>query len=64
VISGDGSMEGGAGELGPWVREPAKIVQEAALTLDFAQPVAIMMLGILNFVMDTDEARDRASAAG
>jgi S-adenosyl methyltransferase len=48
------------------VREPDKILQEAARTLDFDQPVAVMMLGILGNVLDTDEARsivDRLMAA-
>jgi O-methyltransferase involved in polyketide biosynthesis len=39
------------------LREPEKILQAAADTLDFTQPVAIMLLGVLNFVLDTDEAR-------
>ncbi|MGW3495926.1 SAM-dependent methyltransferase [Streptomyces sp. NPDC001020] len=38
------------------VHDPAAILRGAAETLDFEQPVAITMLGILNFVMDTDEA--------
>ncbi|MEU5594718.1 SAM-dependent methyltransferase [Streptomyces sp. NPDC020298] len=38
------------------VHDPEKILREAARTLDFDRPVAITMLGILNFVMDTDEA--------
>jgi hypothetical protein len=36
--------------------DPEKILAGAARTLDFDRPVAITMLGILNFVMDTDEA--------
>ncbi|MGW0829366.1 SAM-dependent methyltransferase [Streptomyces prunicolor] len=36
--------------------DPAAIIEGAARTLDFAEPVAITMLGILNFVMDTDDA--------
>jgi O-methyltransferase involved in polyketide biosynthesis len=39
------------------LREPEKILKAAADTLDFTQPVAIMLLGVLNFVLDTDEAR-------
>ena len=39
------------------VHEPDTILQAAARTLDFGQPVAIMMLGILNFVLDTAEAQ-------
>jgi S-adenosyl methyltransferase len=39
------------------LREPGKILAQAAETLDFSRPIAIMMLGILNFVVDTDQAR-------
>ncbi|MEV0639998.1 SAM-dependent methyltransferase [Streptomyces sp. NPDC050619] len=38
------------------VHSPEAIIESAARTLDFDAPVAITMLGILNFVMDTDEA--------
>ena len=38
------------------VHRPSRIIDEAAETLDFSQPVAVMMLGILNFVLDTTEA--------
>jgi O-methyltransferase involved in polyketide biosynthesis len=37
------------------LRDPERIVQEAARTLDFTQPIALMMLGILGHVAD-DEA--------
>ncbi|MGW0770079.1 SAM-dependent methyltransferase [Streptomyces sp. NPDC002676] len=40
------------------VRDPDTIVLRAADTLDLTRPVGVMMLGILNFVLDTDEARD------
>ncbi|MET7683797.1 SAM-dependent methyltransferase [Streptomyces sp. NPDC005423] len=40
------------------VHDPASIVERATATLDFTRPVAVMMLGILNFILDTDEARD------
>ncbi|MFI2203553.1 SAM-dependent methyltransferase [Streptomyces sp. NPDC020192] len=40
------------------VRDPDTILQRAAETLDLTRPVALMMLGILNFVLDTGEARD------
>ncbi|WP_030315299.1 SAM-dependent methyltransferase [Streptomyces sp. NRRL B-3229] len=39
------------------VHDPATILERASRTLDFSKPVAVMMLGILNFVLDTDEAR-------
>ncbi|MFJ8669971.1 SAM-dependent methyltransferase [Streptomyces sp. NPDC093600] len=38
-------------------RQPERILEAAAKTLDLGRPVAVMMLGILNFVLDTDEAR-------
>ncbi len=40
------------------VHEPEAILERAAHTLDFTEPVAVMMLGILNFVLDYDKARD------
>src|SRR5262249_51173237 len=43
------------------VREPEKIVGAAGATLDFSQPVALMMLGILGHVVDYDEARSIAA---
>ncbi|MEW9530206.1 SAM-dependent methyltransferase [Microbispora sp. NPDC049125] len=39
------------------LHDPGKILRLAAETLDFTRPVAIMLLGVLNFVLDTDEAR-------
>ena len=38
------------------VHEPATILEAAARTLDFSEPVGIMMLGIMNFVLDNEEA--------
>jgi len=37
------------------VRDPDRILHEAAATLDFSQPVALMMLGILGQIDDSDE---------
>ncbi|MFF0482452.1 SAM-dependent methyltransferase [Streptomyces sp. NPDC004435] len=37
--------------------DPEKIVAAAGEVLDLTRPVAVLMLGILNFVLDTDEAR-------
>lgn len=39
------------------VHDPGSILRAAAGTLDFGEPVAIMMLGILNFVLDNAEAK-------
>ena len=38
------------------LREPAQIIEGARRTLDFGRPVAVTLLGILNFVPDDDEA--------
>jgi S-adenosyl methyltransferase len=51
------SPEGVTDYLDADVREPEKILHAAARTLDFTQPVALMMLGILGNVADYDEAR-------
>jgi hypothetical protein len=37
------------------VRDTATIVAEAARTLDFTQPVAVMLLAILHFIPDSDD---------
>ena len=37
-------------------RDSATILQGAADTLDFARPVAVMLLGVLNFIGDDEEA--------
>jgi len=39
------------------LREPAKIVGAAARTLDFTQPIALMLMNILGHIGDYDEAR-------
>ncbi|TPQ18493.1 SAM-dependent methyltransferase [Streptomyces sporangiiformans] len=49
--------EGATDYIDADVHAPDTILQGAAGTLDFSQPVAITMLGILNFVLDTDEAQ-------
>ena len=39
------------------LREPSDILAKAAATLDFERPVAVMLLGIMHFVHDDEEAR-------
>ncbi|GAA2404329.1 SAM-dependent methyltransferase [Streptomyces glaucosporus] len=51
------SPEGATDYLHADVRDPDAILRAAAETLDFTRPVAIMMLGVLNFVPDTGRAR-------
>jgi hypothetical protein len=36
-------------------RDPEAILREAAETLDFSQPVAVMMLAVLHFIPDADD---------
>ncbi|MFF1720475.1 SAM-dependent methyltransferase [Streptomyces sviceus] len=41
------------------MHNPGPILERAGATVDFARPVGVMMmLGILNFVLDFDKARD------
>ncbi|TDC49948.1 SAM-dependent methyltransferase [Actinomadura sp. KC345] len=42
------------------VRDPGAILAEAARTLDYDQPVALMLMGVLGLVGDYDEARSIA----
>ena len=39
------------------LRDPDKILEAAAATLDFSQPIALMLMGIMGHVTDDDEAR-------
>ena len=48
--------EGATAYLTADLREPEKILQEAEATLDFGQPVALMLVGILDMVPDDDDA--------
>jgi hypothetical protein len=38
------------------LRQPDRILEQAARTLDFTEPVAIMLLGIVHHITDNDEA--------
>ncbi|MEV5437051.1 SAM-dependent methyltransferase [Streptomyces sp. NPDC052682] len=53
-----GTGEGVTDYIDADVHRPQTILERAGRTLDFTQPVAVMMLGILNFVLDTGKARD------
>jgi hypothetical protein len=53
-----GTPEGATDYVDADVHDPDALLERAALTLDFDRPVAVMLLGILNFVLDTDKARD------
>ncbi|MFF9570903.1 SAM-dependent methyltransferase [Streptomyces sp. NPDC014685] len=51
------SPEGATAYVEADARRPEEILRAAEPTLDLGKPVAVMLLGILNFVLDTDEAR-------
>ena len=47
--------EGATDYLEADLREPGKILAEAAQTLDFSRPVAIMLIAILHLILDRDD---------
>ena len=50
-----GTRVGATAYLHADLREPAPILADAAKTLDFGQPAAVLLLGILHFVPDSDD---------
>ncbi len=53
-----GTAAGATDYLEADLHDPERIVQEARRTLDFDQPIAITLLGIMHFILDDDEARE------
>ncbi len=51
------SEEGATQYVDADLRDPEKIVRDAGATLDFDEPVALMMLGVMGHVEDPAEAR-------
>jgi len=51
------SPEGVTAYVNGDLREPAKILQEAAKTLDLSQPVALLLMGILGHIETDEEAK-------
>ena len=51
------SREGATAYLDADLRDTGKILRQAADTLDFGQPVAIMLIAILHYIPDRAEAR-------
>jgi S-adenosyl methyltransferase len=49
--------QGATAYLDADLREPERILQEAARTLDFSQPVAVMLMEILGHIEDDDQAQ-------
>ncbi len=50
--------EGACDYIDADLREPEKILSGAAQTLDFTQPVALLLLGVLHHIPDTGQARE------
>ena len=48
------TREGATNYLQADIREPAVILEQAAATLDFSKPVAVMLLGVLYMIPDAD----------
>jgi S-adenosyl methyltransferase len=51
------SPEGKTAYIDADLRDPDTILRGAAQTLDFTQPIAVMLMGILGHIADDDEAR-------
>jgi hypothetical protein len=51
----DSTAQGATACLQADARDPVPILREAARTLDFSRPVAVMMLGLLHYIPDSDD---------
>ena len=51
-----GTEEGVTDYIDADLHDPDAILRQARQTLDFTQPVVLMLLGVVNFIADTDEA--------
>ena len=51
-----GTQEGATDYIDADLRDPELILREAGRTLDFDQPIALMLMGILGHITDDDEA--------
>ena len=58
------SPEGAVAYLDADLRDPEKILGEAAKTLDFGQPMAVLLLGILHNIGDQDDPVRHRPQAG
>ena len=52
------SPEGACAYIDADLREPGKVLSGAARTLDFTQPVALLLLGVLHHIPDTGQAQE------
>jgi O-methyltransferase involved in polyketide biosynthesis len=51
------TAEGATDYVDADLHDPDTILREAARTLDFTQPIAVVLMGVLGYVQDYDEAR-------
>jgi hypothetical protein len=49
------SRQGGCGYVGADLRDPETIVREAARTLDFTRPAALILVAVLHFIPDSSD---------
>jgi S-adenosyl methyltransferase len=52
-----GRPEGATAYIDADLRDPGKILTQAAHTLDFGKPIAIMLIGVLQFIPDEEDPR-------
>ncbi|WP_017539372.1 SAM-dependent methyltransferase [Nocardiopsis halophila] len=52
----DSSPEGATDYIEADLRDPATILDASAATLDFDRPIGLMLLGVVNHIMDTEES--------
>jgi hypothetical protein len=57
-----GSRQGATAYLRADIRDPGPILERSAKTLDFARPVAFMLLGVLDTIPDADRPYDKVAA--
>jgi hypothetical protein len=51
------TSEGACGYIDADLRDPEMILKEAARTLDFTRPVAVLLVAVLHFLTDADDPR-------
>lgn len=56
-----GTAEGATDYIDADLRDTDEILRKAAEALDFSQPVALMLMGVLGHITDDDQARDIVS---
>jgi len=54
--------EGATSYLSAEIRDPAPILEQAAKTLDFSQPIAVMLLGVLYMIPNADLPYEKVAA--